>query len=361
MGMPRKSRSKLTASWLGRQPTGRSGFTLLELLVVIAILGALIAMLLPAVQASRETGRRTVCLNNLKQVSLALLSHHTSHQRFPSGGWGHEWVGVPGRGSRESQPGGWIYNILPYLDQPGLHELGIGLTGTAADEAYATRLMTPIEIFVCPSRRSCDLWEVAEPYWWVASPKPFGHVRRVARSDYAINGGSTYVLSFPGPPTIEEGERSSFWIDHPKLDNFSGISHLRVATSLFAIHDGIGHTYMLGEKSIDPQHYEDGLSRGDNESLYSGYCTDLHRFAGFIEWLRTGSPPWIPPMADGNEKIEPKGYLRFGSAHPSGFLMAFCDGSVRNLEFALDPEVHLRAGHRSDRGRALKAMSLKLK
>ena len=66
------------------QPT--RAFTLVELLVVIAIIGVLVALLLPAIQAARETARRTECLNHLKQMGVALENHHDAHNYFPTGG-----------------------------------------------------------------------------------------------------------------------------------------------------------------------------------------------------------------------------------------------------------------------------------
>ena len=73
------------------------GFTLVELLVVIAIIAMLVVLLLPAVQAARESAHRTQCMNNLRQLGLGVLLHLETHGHFPSGGWGHAWVGLPGR------------------------------------------------------------------------------------------------------------------------------------------------------------------------------------------------------------------------------------------------------------------------
>jgi Protein of unknown function (DUF1559) len=326
----------------------RVATSLVELLSVLAVLGILVSLLLPAIQGARESSRRSACQNNLVQISLALLNHHEAHQQFPSGGWGHEWVGIPSRGSGNEQPGGWIYSVLPYLEQNDLHDLGLGLDGTAADEAYSRRLTTALAIFTCPSRRACSIWPAVASY--MRTPKPYGKVSAVARSDYAINGGTSVASNWAGPANLAEGDNPAYWKHVESARRFSGISHLHLAIGIAAIEDGASKTYLVGEKSLDPRHYADGLSPGDNESMYSGYSTDLHRFAGRME---NKTNPFIPPILDGNEGIDPAGFVRFGSAHYSGFYMAFCDGSVRCIDYAVDPEVHLRCGHRKDAGRPL--------
>src|SRR6187431_638694 len=108
----------------------RLAFTLVELLVVIAIIGVLVALLLPAVQAARESARRMQCQNHLKQFGLAFHSHADTFSHLPTGGWGWSYVGDPDEGFAEKQPGGWLYNILPFIEQKALREIGAGTPGT---------------------------------------------------------------------------------------------------------------------------------------------------------------------------------------------------------------------------------------
>ena len=102
----------------------RSAFTLVELLVVITIIGILMSLLLPAVQSAREAARQTQCKNNLSQIGKATLEHVAQYEFFPTGGWGYGWAGDPDRGFNIQQPGGFFYNILPFLEQRNLWQLG---------------------------------------------------------------------------------------------------------------------------------------------------------------------------------------------------------------------------------------------
>ena len=96
----------------------RRAFTLVELLVVIAIIGILIGLLLPAIQAARESGRRTQCLNNLKQCGVALLAYHDDHNAFPVGN-----VAPPPNGAGIGGWWGFQARILPYLESKNVYDL----------------------------------------------------------------------------------------------------------------------------------------------------------------------------------------------------------------------------------------------
>ncbi len=132
----------------------RTAFTLVELLVVIAIIGVLVGLLLPAVQQIREAANRMKCANNLKQLALACHHHESTVGTFPTGGWGWSWVGDPDRGFTQKQPGGWIYNILPFMEQSALHDLGAGLPDPQKFAAFEERCGTVTPMFNCPTRRS---------------------------------------------------------------------------------------------------------------------------------------------------------------------------------------------------------------
>ena len=333
----------------------RGAFSLVELVVVVTIVATLVALVLPGVQSARESARAIACRNNLKQVSLALGIHLSTSSRFPAGGWGHEWIGMPDRGTGKRQPGGWVYSSLPYIEKSSLYHLGEGLSGGEADVAYTVRLGTPIPLYVCPTRRTCSTWPVGNSH--SGSFRPIGTSKWVAKSDYAINGGVVTVASFSGPASLDEGDRETYWRGLILPATMTGVCHLRTSTSLRQIVDGTSHTYLVGEKMISPDNYESGMSTGDNDAMYTGFSNDLHRFSGNIK----SSSPWVPPLPDGPENVEPLGYLRFGGPHANGVLMSYCDGSVQTVAYDVDSSVHFRAGHRGDEGAAIEDLKLTLR
>ncbi len=319
--------------------SGSRGFTLIELLVVIAIIGILIALLLPAVQKVREAANVTACRNNLKQISLAVLNHQTTYRRLPPDGWGWMWLGDPDRPDGPRQPGGWIYNTLPFLEQAQLHNLGAGITTEGARQAAAIEMVhTPLPLFYCPSRRPCQLYpDVSAHGGQDYHTSVFRvHLTQGARTDYAAcagDGANDQV--FPGPDNIAQGDDDAWWNANRPTNEYTGVIFQRSAITLTDLINGASNTYLAGEKFLNPDHYDNGRDDADNENIYVGMDNDTSR--------STIRPPWQDQRGLDSGTI---GSVVFGSAHFGGFNMAYCDGSVRWIAYAVDPTVHRKAGRR---------------
>jgi prepilin-type N-terminal cleavage/methylation domain-containing protein len=326
-------------------------FTLVELLVVIAIIGVLVALLLPAVQAAREAARRTQCVNHLKQMGLAWQNHHDAQGFLPSGGWGWYWVGDPDRGAGKDQPGGWIYHMLPYMEQQQLHDLGRDgqpevITQSQKDGA-AKAMLIPLDGLNCPSRRPA----IAYPHLNTTYIQNGGEVNMTGRSDYAANGGDYFV---PWGDRAEDGNDGDggpsmpgSWAASKDPKNFAnpekialtnGVAVQRSEIKIKHLIDGTSQTYLVGEKYRDPDNYETGKDISDDHPLTNGDDYD------FFAWSsRAGRVQW--PLPDTPKSVE---YWRFGSAHPAGWHVALCDGSVRMMTFDIAETVHRRLANRND-------------
>ncbi len=313
-----------------------SGFTLVELLVVITIIGILISLLLPAVQSAREAARRLQCSNHLKQLALASLTHESAHGHFPTGGWGYEIIGDPDQGFGLNQPGGWVYNVLPFIEQQALRNMGSGITDETQRKAALTQLTeAPLSVLHCPSRRRAVTTQV-KSHW---APKNANFTTNVAKTDYAINTGDPAggIDVFPGPSSLSQGMDPSYWTDRQStVDNVcNGVSHQRSMVMMADVRDGSSNTYLIGEKYLNPQSYHSlaVYDMGDNEAVYSGFNRDFHRSTLHRPFQdRTGDTNWA----------------RFGSAHSGAFNMSFCDGSVRSISYSIAAEIHRRLGVRND-------------
>lgn len=315
----------------------RRAFTLVELLIVIAIIGMLISLLMPAVQQAREAARRLRCANNVKQLSLACLTGESINGTLPSNGWGYDWVGDPDRGYGASQPGSWGYSILPFVEQEGLFNIGMENKPseiTSTKKTASTQVLGhALAIFNCPSRRAC----IPYPYTAAKDLAKNGTAPdKVGKADYAACSGSSQNLVevrdiVPNYTTADTLERDRTW---PRTYEDSGLMYHHSSVDVDSVTDGMGTTYLLGEKYLDPNNYFNGGNTFDNESIYHGYDNDNSRTCNDRKPFRDQSgfdAGW-----------------RFGGCHFSTVAMGMGDGSARWIGYDIDTEVHAALGSRND-------------
>jgi prepilin-type N-terminal cleavage/methylation domain-containing protein len=319
------------------QKNHKEAFTLVELLVVIAIIGILIALLLPAIQAAREAARRMQCRNNLKQIGQGCNTHLSEIGTYPSGGWGWGWSGDPDRGFRGRQPGGWHFNILPFIEMKSIHDIGKGNNQAGRTQTA----MSVISLFSCPSRRP----PVLSAYGGGSPIHNIDQVANVAKSDYAGNMGdyTDRGTSHDGPTSYADGDATpaSDWYGakyrgDPALN--TGVIFRRSSLKIKDIIDGTSHTYIVGERNLNPDSYY-GASIDDDQPWSQGLDQDTIRWTA----VEGDCTPSQDRRGDGAHTYA------FGSAHGSSFSMLFCDGAVHPISYDIDPEMHRRLGNRMDK------------
>ena len=270
-----------------------AAFTLVELLVVIAIIGVLVALLLPAVQAARESARRTLCSNQLKELATGGLNHESSMKFFPTGGWGWQWVGDADRGFGQSQPGGWIYNILPFIEQRAKHDMPKdGKPNEHTDpqlEGARRMLIDPILIINCPTRDNGLLGPTEKIGRFAnnSALNPSGAINvYVGHSDYAANAGDVSIGGgTDGPSNLVAAALPNFpWLTFDKIGSrnppeadFTGIPFQRSEVGIRHVTDGTSKTYFAGEKYLDPSLFFTKEDTCDNETWCTGHNNDNFR------------------------------------------------------------------------------------
>ncbi len=340
------------------------GFTLVELLVVIAIIGILIALLLPAIQASREAGRRLSCSNNMKQIGVAAQNHIFTTGRLPTNGWTAYWIGIPERGTGRGQPGGWIFNLLPYMEQKQIYLMQYGRSYVARKSAARQMIQTAIANMNCPSRRPSKLLPFnSRKSYYIGdnglSSNDLMPGDGVGRSDYACNAGPD--PNPPGAQTFPSGGPASYNqamtspVFQSWADNCTGVMFCGSLVRPLDIRDGTSHTLMVGEKYLNPRFYFSGEDPADNENMYIGDNEDIRRWTG-TEIANSSDDPTVHfiPRRDKADLTDPNDpnyqHLRrlFGSAHPSTLNCVMCDGSVRSISYTISGITWSRLGNRRD-------------
>lgn len=310
------------------------GFTLVELLVVIAIIGVLIALLLPAVQQAREAARRSQCVNQLKQVGLALHNYHDTYGKLPARAGGTP-AGPNDDIGNDSRLSGWI-GLLPFIEQGPLYDQVTAGTGTYPSfgpRPWVTGFapwVTQVEMLLCPS-----------------DPTPGPNPGEVAFSSYCFSIGDCSRWSYAG-----EESRGPF--SFYKYNAFSSIT------------DGLSNTVMIGERVIgsDGRNIKGGVAEtgspwvgGGQDEINPSICMALRgannryvdglsnyhawtgrrwtdgavNFSGFNTILPPNSPSCSRDGWDGKESI-----TSLTSYHPGGVNCLFGDGSVTFITDTID-------------------------
>ncbi len=301
------------------------GFTLIELLVVIAVIGALLALLLPAVQASREAARRIRCASNLRQLGLAAHGYHESHGEFPPGLDQFEAAWAPRfRGTS------LFTFLLPYIEQGNvLREWDYASPLNNTQGGPSARSATVLPILLCPSD-----WLPENPV--VVAGRYYG------MTSYGGNGGTR--SHHPSQATCDGMFHTAGTASEPKPD--------QRPVSLSMVFDGTSQTILLGERNHSDPNLETFAGVYWAESLkYLGKWAaiggrkrigdvTMSAFAEINYQLpfdygnrRQADPP--PTSALDFEVHEDRRKCAFGSNHPQGANFAFTDGSVRFLEESL--------------------------
>ena len=327
------------------------GFTLVELLVVISIIGMLMAMLLPAVQSARESGRSNTCRNNLRNLGLATLGFESARNHFPG------YVNDLGLGENRLRT--WTFAILPYMDHRAMYERYMTKDGAGNVSATGTpnfNAGTPtqgihddpngnLEILRCPT-----------------NPPEI----RVGLTHYVANTGQideTTGFTTAQPGRDAQGNGVFFYAGPPSV---AAENIIPMSTSYLTTNDGVSTTLMLSE-NVDAWTWSTNLSAGTAAAAGNMTVTTWERWLGFgydpgaatADLAAMAGIPQVPnamlnnpaPMginaAYGQSKIaggtpnQFNGFVRPAAYHPSGVNMVFCDNHVRFISDTISYNVYV--------------------
>ena len=281
----------------------RRGFTLVELLVVIAIIGILVAMLLPAIQASREAARRSQCTDHMKQIMLAFLMHNDSKGGLP-----------PCRVTTKNKQHGWMVDLLPFIEESSIAGL-YNLDANFFDPVNQPAVDRPLDISQCPSTPNADrqiplgLGKTMYGTNGYAGDFAVNHLLSTTTANVAGMKCAPTCASADIKPVlfVQNGEENQI---HP----------------LRKITDGTAHTVLLHEQAGRSDHYVLGVKQPTNDGLTNvnwwGSWASYEHFT-YQSYAADGTASGTDCVINCNNG---QGTFSF---HPSGANLAYCDGSVR--------------------------------
>jgi len=335
----------------------RHGFTLVELLVVIAIIGVLVAILLPAIQAARESARRSTCINSLHQIGIAALNYETANKRLPPGYLAtntnyfdpkvaEEPPTSDGQHQYHQMTGVFAY-LLPYLEASAIadeftQQLDLGVdsydysfTSVQSDPAWAAA-QTHLSVLLCPTvpTEPPQIGYMDKVY----ARYPAGVFKLFSDGWKSAVGemGLTHYLGCSGVwgwmgPTIEFDMKVGFGRQNVSQD-LIGVFSVRSKTHLGKVTDGTSHTFMFGEA---PGTIGTGIPDPDGDAV-TGMAYG-HMWAG---WGTLPASHGLDVSRENNYtgkgEIYDTMWLYYGSLHPNVVQFCFVDGSVHSLGKDID-------------------------
>jgi prepilin-type N-terminal cleavage/methylation domain-containing protein/prepilin-type processing-associated H-X9-DG protein len=307
----------------------RRGFTLIELLVVIAIIAVLIALLLPAVQAAREAARRAQCINNLKQISLAMMNYESAQGCFSPGEKGCCF-------------GTWALFILPYIEHPALYNswnfLGSNIpSGGSADgylrfngPANLTVSQTQVNAYICPSDGNAGQARSSNGIRLHSYVVNYGNTDQAQSTTYNLQSPANpnIVATFSGAPFTDMGS--------PAIDDTNdAIGFATLTTTKIAdIIDGTSNTLCASELIV-PAPASD-LRGYFMWGSSASFTTIIPPNSTFPDAMGDGGCSSMTPPCNGGYTVPGAGhsevYLGARSYHSGGVNTSMCDGSVRFIK-----------------------------
>jgi type II secretory pathway pseudopilin PulG len=297
-----------------RKPTGRNrleaGFTIVELLVVVALVGTLVALLLPAIQMSRETARKTQCANNLKQIGLGMHAYVLTQQAFPPG-----YVSRVLPDHDDGGPGwAWASMIMSFIEEESLYKQINFAASLRTDETKLVR-MTSLPLFVCPSD------DMFEPIIDIPSKSSTRIICQMAAGNYVASAGTIR-------PTCKICR-----------DQFDGVFGRNRAIKLKELQDGLSKTFAVGERA---SYWSRPTIWGvlPNSKVLDNQQPGLYAAGPAYVLGTTFNKGFnIESSDDIDHKTDGTFAESFGSRHPGGAFFLFCDAGVRFVWDDADPAI----------------------